>query len=184
VLRSMNLPFLKYSRGMTWMDADILFINCGTLRHPRPKELREYALKGGCIYASDLEADIIEEAFAEHITFQRIKCRKETITAEVVDPEISALLGSHIDIYYDVAACYEIRTMGPLVQVILRNSKSQEPVMVMFPVGEKGKVFYTLFHNHAQASKQEQELLQLLLMKQISVISGIPIEIVRRTIQN
>ena len=66
------------------------------------------------------------------------------------------------------------------VNVLLRSDDSGKPLMVMAKYG-KGTIFYTCFHNHAQTSEAEQTLLQLLVLKQISVASGVPIEIVTRS---
>ena len=44
--------------------------------------------------------------------------------------------------------------------------------MMEFTFG-KGKVFYTSFHNHAQTSEMEKNLLQLLVIKQISVATDL-----------
>ena len=49
---------------------------------------------------------------------------------------------------------------------ILRDPGSGQPIMIEVPAG-KGAIFLTSFHNHAQASKEEQDLLQLLVLKQI-----------------
>ena len=41
------------------------------------------------------------------------------------------------------------------------------PIMVKFNYG-KGTVFYTSFHNYAQANEKEKALLQLLVLKQLA----------------
>jgi hypothetical protein len=41
-----------------------------------------------------------------------------------------------------------------------------------------GLIFYTSFHNHAQASENEKALLQLLLLRQFGANSNSSIEIV------
>ena len=66
-------------------------------------------------------------------------------------------------------------------ELILRSSETGKPLMVMVSIGE-GKVFYTCFHNHAQTSEAEKTLLQLLVMKQMSVVSGIPIEMIQKSL--
>jgi hypothetical protein len=44
--------------------------------------------------------------------------------------------------------------------------------MIEVPAG-KGAVFFTSFHNHRQATEEERQLLQLLVLKQIGRTSGI-----------
>ena len=50
-------------------------------------------------------------------------------------------------------------------------------------IGRQGGVlFYTCFHTHAQTSEAERKLLSTLVLKQVSSVSGIPIEILEKQI--
>jgi hypothetical protein len=182
LLRSLHLPFQEYVRGQP-LSCDILFLNCLASDYPEVTQLSQYVADGGCLYASCCVAGHLGETFSEAIQFHPSGCRSEKIRADVVDPELAAVLGKHLSIEYDSAACYTITRLGVGGQVLLRESKTQEEVMVMAPYG-KGYIFYTCFHHHKNISQPEKQLLQLLVMKQISAVSGIPIEAISQTVRH
>lgn len=167
---------LEYSSFTGKFDCDILFINCGTNDAIDAKELATFVRRGGCLYASDLASKHIQEAFPGTISYSNSgsKCK---IYADVVDPELIQITGKQIEIEFDLGSWSVLnKTQG---KVLLRASKgnmySGTPIMISFKYGS-GIVFYTSFHNHAQASEKEKMLLQLLLLKQIGTSSNQTIE--------
>jgi len=177
VLDELSLPFQVCTGDETQLDCDILFWNCLAGAHPHADVVGEYVRKGGCLYASCCVASDIDGAFGEALRFDHSGCRSETITAKVLDQELKQVLGSTLRIEYDQAACYSVSQMDPGSSVLLRESGNGNDVMVMVPYGD-GHIFYTCFHHHDHLSEPEKKLLQLLVMKQISVVSGIPIQTV------
>lgn len=177
VLSSLGLPFRVYQQGQRALDCDIFFWNCLADTHPSPEEIRDYVANGGSLYASCCVARELEDAFAGVIEFDRTGCRSEVIRANVVDPDLVKQIGTGLNIEYDLAACYSITFLGKGSKVLLREAQDGKDVMVMVPY-ERGHIFYTCFHHHGHMSEEEKALLQLLVMKQISVVSGIPIEVV------
>ncbi len=182
VLRSLELPFDVYRGNSTVLDCDILFWNCLADVHPPIAAVREYVYDGGCLYASCCAAQHFGDAFSDAFNLKSTGCRSETISADVVDTELNAALGDSLNIRYNMAACFTITSISPASKVLLREAGSGQDVMVMAPFG-KGYIFYTCFHHHDSLSSAEKKLLQLLVMKQISVVSGIPIESVSKNIQ-
>lgn len=178
VLNSMKLSFQNYKKGQKLL-CDIFFLNCGTSKHPSPKELYEYVSKGGCLYASDLTSSIVSKAFPDIFYFDGNIGEVEKMQAEVLDDDLCKALGKYITVEFDMGVWSVLNSVKKGVDVILRSGKTGKPLMVMASIGE-GKVFYTCFHNHAQTSEAEKTLLQLLVMKQLSVVSGIPIEMVKK----
>ena len=173
VLRSMKLSYEAFSGKY---DCDILFLNCGTSDYIDPKKLASFVNQGGCLYASDLASSHIQAAFPGMITFNNngSACK---IYADVVDQELLQITGKQIEITFDLGSWSVLdRTKGT---VLLRGSQgnaySGKPIMISFKYG-KGVVFYTSFHNHAQASEKEKMLLQLLLLKQMGAQSNQSIE--------
>ena len=181
VLAELSLPFKVCDGSERQLDCDILFWNCLAGEHPDAAVVGEYVRKGGCLYASCCVASDIDGAFGEALRFDHSGCRSETITANVVDQELKAVLGATLRIEYDQAACYTVSKMAPGSSVLLREAGNGRDVMVMVPYGE-GHIFYTCFHHHDHLSEAEKKLLQLLVMKQISVVSGIPIQTVSEQI--
>lgn len=164
VLRSINLDFEPF---VGKYDCDILFINCGTSDHIDSRELASFVNRGGCLYASDLASSHIQAAFPGITSFSNTgsSCK---LLADVIDHELLQITGRQIEIQFDLGSWSVLnQTRG---KVLLRasqgNAYSGKPIMISFQYG-KGVVFYTSFHNHAQASEKESMLLQLLLLKQM-----------------
>ncbi len=173
VLKSMKFSYQPFIGSY---DCDILFINCGTSDAIDPQKLAAFVRKGGCLYASDLASRHIEAAFPGMIKYSNsgMVCK---LYADVLDEELRAITGRQIEIEFDLGSWSVLSsTKG---KVLLRASQGNTyqglPIMISFPYGN-GVVFYTSFHNHAQASEKEKMLLQLLLLKQIGTSSNQTIE--------
>ena len=173
VLRSINLDFEPF---VGKYDCDILFINCGTSDHIDSRELASFVNRGGCLYASDLASSHIQAAFPGMISFSNTgsSCK---LLADVIDQELLQITGRQIEIQFDLGSRSVLNQTGG--KVLLRasqgNAYSGKPIMISFQYG-KGVVFYTSFHNHAQASEKESMLLQLLLLKQMGTKTNTSIE--------
>jgi molecular chaperone DnaK (HSP70) len=178
VLQSLGL-FSRAYQGPRDILCDILFINCGTSTTPSPQELRRFVEGGGCVYASDLTDGLVSEAFPGLFDFAGHLGQPASVWAEVVDSDLRNALGKKIKITFDMGGWAVLTGVAREVRVLLRSTDTSRPFMVMAKHGQ-GTLFYTCFHNHAQTSGAEQALLKLLVLKQISVVSGIPIEAVSR----
>lgn len=174
VLSAMGLTYRDYKDLDSLLSCDIFFFNCGASRFPGPGHLRTYVKKGGCVYASDLTDGVVNSAFPGFIHFggRGRPCR---MSAEVIDAELRGAIGKTVQIIFDLAMWAIINSVSEDVSVILRSRETGKPIMVTFKYGD-GTVFYTCFHNHAQTTQMEQQLLQTLVLKQISVVSGIPVK--------
>ena len=183
ILTYLGLPFRTYSSSVKTLDCDIFFWNCLASKYPSSSVISNYVANGGCLYASCCAAKHLVNAFPGAIDFKSAGCKTKTIQATVVDEELLSALGRDLHIHYNSAACYSVSYFCPESRVLLRESETDRIVMVMAPFGQ-GHIFYTCFHHHDNMSEQEKSLLKLLVMKQISVVSGIPIEIVSDSIKN
>ena len=183
VLDSLALPFRVYREGQRDLDCDIFFWNCLARTHPTASVIRDFVSRGGCLYASCCAAHELQGVFPGAISFERTGCRMETILADILDEDIIRMLGKSLKIEYNNAACFTVTTLGQGGKVLLRETSSGKDVMMMVPFGN-GHIFYTCFHHHDNMSKKEMQLLELLVMKQISVVSGIPIEVVSDEIRS
>ena len=181
VLQSMGLPFKLYEKGTNKLDCDIFFWNCLAKTYPSPSVVSQYVADGGCLYASCCAAEYLGSAFPGAIHFENTGCRSCIIEAKIIDEEISLVLGNSLRIKYESAACYTVTHLGEGSEILLVEPESQREVMVMTPFG-KGHIFYTCFHNHNRMSEGEKKLLKMLIMKQISVVCGIPIEVMTNNI--
>lgn len=159
VLTSMGVDFELFDGQY---DAAILFSNCGTSDKYQASEVRSFVENGGCLYASDLESSTVLAAFPE--LFQSGgSISSGEVNARVEDPELAAIIGGSVKIRFDTSGSVLVSDSA---FTILSDPATGYPIMIEVTAG-KGAVFFTSFHNHAQASKKERELLQLLVLKQI-----------------
>jgi hypothetical protein len=173
ILASMNVTYEPFKGHY---DCTILFVNCDTSDRVDAAALAEFVRSGGCLYASDHADTLVTEAFPNVFSFGGQVGRKGRVTAAVVDPELKQIVGPTIKIQFDMGFWTILR--GCRGDILLRaegGPYSDLPIMAYVEYG-LGSVFYTCFHNRAQASEQEKSLLQLLVLKQISVTSGTTVE--------
>jgi len=172
VLKSMDLPFEQYELKNK-IDCEILFLNCGTLDDVDKEELECFVKGGGVLYASDLTSSLIEYAFPNIFTFKGSGdvC---TLNAEVVDVRLIKYIGKNVSVTFDLGGWSMLDKIAT-GRVIIKRIDTGKPLMVEVPYG-KGRIYYTSFHNHVQASDKEVALLKLLVLTQLSVRSDKTIE--------
>lgn len=170
VLKSINV---NYSSFKGKYDCDLLFINCGTADSIDLKLLNEFVKKGGTVYASDLTSSLMTSSFPSLFTFKGNVGQSRKMKAKVIDDELKAIIGETVSVNFDMGGW---SVLGSIKSgKIILESDNGMPIMVHIPFG-KGNIFYTCFHNHAQASKKESILLRLLVLKQISQAKSSSIE--------
>jgi hypothetical protein len=165
----MGVQFEPFNGGY---DCDLLFLNCGTSDLLDPASLQRFAHAGGCLYASDLTSGLITDAFPGKFWFDGSGLVGK-VTANVVDAELRQFAGKSTTIHFDMDNWSVLeRCQGEtLVEAAQGTAYAGRPLMVEVEFGA-GAVFYTSFHNRAQAYDQERFLLQLLVLKQISTSSN------------
>jgi hypothetical protein len=165
VLRSMGVEFGPFNGKY---DCDLLFANCGSGDNLAPASLQRFVHAGGCLYASDLTSGLLTSAFPGLFRFGG-SGMPGMVAAKIVDAELREVIGSSTAVHFDMGGWSVLdRCQGEtLVEAAPGTAYAGRPLMVEVEVG-KGAVFYTSFHNRAQASAHEKVLLQLLVLKQIS----------------
>jgi len=174
VLNSMNI---KYSAFNNNYDSQIIFLNCGTNDSVDIAKLRKYVNDGGCLYASDQTDTIISKTFPDVFSFGGHRGHSCRILTEVIDQELQRYVGQTVEIEFDLGswAILDSSKGKTILRASQGNAYSGKPIMVHAVYG-RGNIFYTCFHNHKQASEKEKALLQLLLLKQMSVNSKTTVE--------
>lgn len=172
ILDQLGIKYTAYDGNLYdgKLDCDILFLNCGTSDTFDYQELRSFVDRGGVLYASDLTSSHLLTAWPEIMTVTN-NTSPGTIRANIVDKDLRQYIGDSIDVVFDLSAWSRIIT-APQGKVLMESASGHFPIMVEFTFGS-GKVFYTSFHNHTQASEMERDLLQLLVIKQISAATDI-----------
>lgn len=159
-------------------NCDILFLNCGTSDALDPVALSSFVEKGGILYASDRTSFTIVDTWPGLMTFDNntVACKEQ---AAIVDPDLRQYLGNSITVEFDLAVWSKITSISQ-GKVLMQSANAGFPIMVECSIG-KGKLFYTSFHNHAQTEEAEKKLLQLLVIKQVSVATN---QDFRKTVQS
>jgi hypothetical protein len=174
VLRSMNIQHEQFAGSY---DCSLLFVNCGTRSCVQPPKLTEFVESGGCLYVSDLAGGLLQQAFPELFVFDGRGGEVGNVNALVVDRELREISGRIIDIRFDMGAWKVLRHCHG--HAIIRSANpgtyADLPIMVSVRHGD-GMIFYTCFHNRAQQSTQEKRMLQLLVLKQLSIAEGSSVE--------
>ena len=167
VLNQLGIIYNSYDGNL---NCDILFLNCGTndtINHP---QLKTFVENGGILYASDQTSSHLISTWPElmTVTNSTSACK---IRANIVDKDLRKYLGDSIEVEFDLV-CWSKILKTNQGRVLMQSAEEGFPIMMEFTFG-KGKVFYTSFHNHAQTSEMEKNLLQLLVIKQISVATDL-----------
>jgi len=162
VLRMLDRPYTDYTPS-TGFDCDMFFLNCGTNDPINQQSLRKFVAQGGILYASDLTSSLVESAFPGVFTFSPISGEQGTMVARVRDEELLGIMGKSVTIHFDLGMWSVLNSINR-GKIILESQENGKPLMVQVPF-EKGMIFYTCFHNHAQANAKEKSLLELLNVK-------------------
>lgn len=171
ILSSMRIGYGNYQGG-DW-KCDILFINCGTADRFDSVRVRDFVEHGGCVYASDWADNIIKVAFPGIFDTSHTG-HVQSVMATVEDLELQSVIGKEISVFFDLGG-WAVLNSAKNSKCILRSKETKLPIMVSVKYG-KGTIFFTCFHNHAQASEKERALLQLLVLKQIGSNENLTID--------
>lgn len=106
ILTSMDVEFEAFQGSF---DCSLLFVNCGTPDQVDPRALAEFVHNGGCVYASDHADTLIAQAFPGVFDFGGHSGGRGQVAADVIDPELRDVLGSRIEIEFDMGAWAVLR---------------------------------------------------------------------------
>jgi hypothetical protein len=167
ILESLNIGYSPFDGTF---NCNLLFINCGTKDVISTSRLTDFVANGNVAYISDQASWIVKEAFPGYFNFEGNTGKISTVNARVADTEIKDFIGDRVKVFFDMPGWSKLKSISTGNTILYRSriGKEDQPLMVMVPYGQ-GKIFYTCFHNHAQASDLEEKLLRLLILKQISV---------------
>lgn len=199
VLREMGSGFsfkdLRW-RDITKSDAlakyQVLFINCANKsgNQSYAKEIapsiRQFVQRGGSLYASDWAAECIAQAFPGQVIFTGEVGPKQALLASVLDEGLQELIGSSLELTFDMSGWRTVQSANPESRVYLKSMKQLSsaslfsnllpiqqffpgqrvnlPLLVSFRHGD-GQVLFTAFHNEAQTSEIEKKLLRFLVLQ-------------------
>ena len=139
------------------------------------ESLRNFVSQGGTLYASDYQFDLLRIAFDDLVDPSKVGSGgKQTLQADVVDSGLKKRLGPTIQLLFDKSGWRPAAFTGSEVTTYLQGTyrlldgqRQTGPLLVTFPV-ERGMVVFTSFHNNAQSSEVEKELLRYLVFTTIT----------------
>ena len=132
-----------------------IFINCGSHYGISSEALREYVYNGGVVYASDHAGYNIKAAFPELFDYEVVSGALTVRNAGVVHSGLASHMGlEYFNIVFDLGGWYIITQMPDNATTYIQGyipGRGVTPLAISFNYGE-GTVFFTSFHNSAQAS--------------------------------
>jgi len=137
--------------------------------------LRTFVAQGGTLYVSDFHFSLLANCFREFVDRSKVgRGAEQTVTADVVDSGLKRRLGPTIELRFDKPSWRPAAFEGPKVTEYLRGTykttKDDEvtaPLLVKIPFG-RGTIIFTSFHNEAQNSEMELELLHYLVFASVT----------------
>lgn len=166
------------------LQHDLVFINCladvtqvagdGLRLNPQKnaEALKHFVSSGGVLYVSDYALANISVPFPGFIEFgEKGDGDSGKVIAEVVDRGLADLVGDSVPIEFDTIYA-PVKGVSKDCNVYLK--KGNEPLLVSFAYGE-GHVVYTSFHNGAQKSDKEKELLKYIILQTMSLAMKTPL---------
>jgi hypothetical protein len=141
--------------------------------------LRGFVGRGGTLYVSDLHFKLLRIAFPEFIDEAKVaEGTIQTIQARVLDSGLKRRVGPTIELRFDMRAWRPAAFSGPQVTTYLegdvktvKKGRMTVPLLVSFPY-QKGLVIFTSFHNEAQQTETELELLRHLVFTTVTAREG------------
>lgn len=134
--------------------------------------LQGYVAAGGTLYASDWQYHLLALAFPDFIDATQLSALPaQRVQAQVVDEALRRQLGPEIVLRFDQAGWCPASFLPAKITELMRGSFRDDhglertaPLLVQFPFGQ-GSVIFTSFHNEAQNSDLERQLLRNLVFK-------------------
>ncbi len=161
---------------------DVLFLTCAPKTGPDLKTiLFDYVSRGGMLYASDWRFDVVKAAFpdmaAPHYEGNGLQ---QSVEAEVLDPSLREVIGSPVELKFDLPGWKPAAFGGPRVKTLLRGKYKKQlfpgsprwnwataPLLLRFDMGQ-GTVIFTSFHNEKINSRTATKLLQYLVFRLVT----------------
>lgn len=137
----------------------MIFVNCGSgsggASATQLTALRSWVSGGGVLYASDLELDLVQQMFPEHI-LSALYGEPQDLTATVTSSALRSFISkSTVSLRYDLPSWTTPDQLSATPQVLLRGAFANydttyenKPLAILIPHGQ-GKVVFTSFHNEA-----------------------------------
>ncbi|MCL2014865.1 MAG: S-layer homology domain-containing protein [Defluviitaleaceae bacterium] len=144
-----------------------IFINCGSHGAVNTSVLRSYVEQGGIVYASDLAAATIAQAFPGQFSYAT-NTGTQTITSQIVHTSLASHMGiTSLSITFNMGNWAVITSLTENATVYIRGNVTghgDSPIAFSLDHGN-GRVFFTSFHNHVQATSDMVNFIEYLIFR-------------------
>lgn len=171
VLKSLKMPFsLTASSSRPLEDFRVLFVGCTTTEVFPPKGVRAFVEKGGVLYVSDLSYPILQAAFRELVPNWATDGPVGVASCAVRSVALQQTLGKQVQLHFNTPSwAYPMQPSNDIEPLItMRAPKGQIVIAFSAKVGA-GKIIFTSFHNHANATALERSVISQVVRLPIAV---------------
>jgi len=145
-----------------------IFINCGSHNYVVPRVLRSYVEQGGVVYASDLAASRLTSAFSGMFEYETVDPSLTVRDANIPHPSLASHMGiDYLDVEFNMGGWRVITELSEDATVYIEGrvpGHGTVPLAISFGYGE-GTVFFTSFHNNAQATSYMIDFIEYLVFR-------------------
>jgi len=145
-----------------------VFINCGSHDDVEPRVLRSYVAQGGIVYASDLAGSPLITAFPGIFEYRVIDPSLTVRDASIPHASLASHMRiSELDVIFNMGGWYVITELSEDATIYIEGyvpRRGVAPLAISFEYGD-GTVFYTSFHNNAQATSHMINFIEYLVFR-------------------
>ncbi|MCL2674898.1 MAG: hypothetical protein FWE92_06160, partial [Defluviitaleaceae bacterium] len=145
-----------------------IFINCGSHGSVNSRILNNYVYQGGVVYASDHAGSPLQEAFPDIFSYTSNTGSQTVRRAEIVHSTLAAHMGmTTLDVIFNLGGWYAVTELDERATVYIQGNAAETgliPLAFSFNYGS-GTVFYTSFHNSAQATMDMIDFIEYLVFR-------------------
>ncbi|MCL2353591.1 MAG: hypothetical protein FWC69_03055, partial [Defluviitaleaceae bacterium] len=145
-----------------------IFINCGSHSDIDEDILRAYVEQGGIVYASDLASTPLARAFPGVFRYTSVSSSMTVRGADVTHTSLASHMGvSSLDVVFNMGGWNVITQLSEEATVYIEGyipNHGTSPLAISFEYGD-GMVFFTSFHNNAQATSSMVIFVEYLIFR-------------------
>jgi len=145
-----------------------IFINCGSHDSVNSRVLRSYVTQGGIVYASDLAGRPLTSAFPDMFEYTVVDPSLTVRNADIPHSSLASHMGiEQLDVIFNMGGWYVITELSEDATAYIEGyvpGHGTAPLAISFEYGE-GTVFFTSFHNNAQATSYMIDFIEYLIFR-------------------
>ena len=144
-----------------------IFINCGSCTNIEPRILKGYVAQGGIVYASDLVSSTLVSAFPYMFKYENVSPSMQVYANIPHTSLASHMRQNYLNVIFNMGGWNVITELSEDATVYIKGyvpNHGYAPLAMSFDYGE-GTVFYTSFHNNAQATSSMVNFIEYLIFR-------------------